>query len=66
VPIYLFYWSDGEFIAEIDADPDKVKELLDEYRESDPDGYNNLEFMEFLEERGIKARIIEPDHEIYF
>jgi len=70
MPYYGFYWCDGDddeqFIAKIDADAETVKKLLDEYRRSDPDGYNNVDFIDFLQSHGISAEIVEPEEWIYF
>jgi len=70
MPYYGFYWYDGgddeQFIARIDADGETVKKLLDEYRRSDPDGYNNVDFIDFLQNHGISAEIVEPEEWIYF
>jgi len=63
MPIYCFYYDDGkmEFLMEIEADLKTVEKLLDEYRETDPEYYNNLDWLTFLHKRGIKARFLEPD-----
>ena len=70
MPYYMFYWNDGgdeeRFLMKIEADSKTVKELLDKYRNSDPEGYNDWEFLEFLREHGIDAEIIEPDEWIPF
>jgi hypothetical protein len=71
MPYYMFYWYSGRddderFLARIEADSKTVKKLLDEYRDFDPDGYNNCEFVDFLKKHGIEAEIIEPDEWIYF
>jgi len=70
MPIYMFYWGnardlDEMFMMEIDEDEDNVKRLLNEYRDIDKE-YNNIGWLEFLEERNIKARILVPDYWIYF
>ena len=71
MPIYEFYYDDGDeedvFWMEIDADKETVEKLLDEYRKSDPVGYNDLDWLDFLVDiKGIKARFIEPDYSLYF
>jgi len=66
MPIYLFYDSDITFLMEIEADRETVEKLLNEYREADPEGYNDCEWLEFLEEKGIKARKLDADHSLYF
>jgi len=67
IPIYWFYWDDGEegFLMEIDADVKTVKKLLSEYRRED-EYYDNIGWYAFLSRKGIKARFLEPDHKIYF
>ena len=65
MPIYEFYWEDGSFLLEIDADPKTVEKLLDEYKKLDED-YDDLGWIEFLEEKGIKVREIAPEHSFYF
>jgi len=66
----MFYWENGgddqRFLARVEADSETVKKLLDEYRSSDPEGYNSDDFIEFLRAKGINAEIIEPDEWIYF
>jgi hypothetical protein len=70
MPHYMFYWYDGRenerFLAKIEAKAEVVKRLLEEYRASDPTGYNDYDFIEFLKSKGISAEIIEPDEWIYF
>jgi len=53
-------------LARIEADSETVKKLLDEYRSSNPEGYNDCGFIEFLRSHGIEAEIIEPAEWIYF
>jgi len=67
MPIYEFYWDGGDesVLVEIEAEKKQVEKLLDEYRNSD-EYYNIEDFMDFLSEKGIKARILEPDYSIYF
>ena len=67
MPIYRFYWDNGEqgFLMEINADVDTVRKLLFEYRKLD-EYYNIYGWADFLESRNIKARFIEVDNEIYF
>jgi len=67
----MFYWYSGRddderFLARVNADSETVKKLLNEYRKSDPEGYNSDGFINFLRERGIEAEIIDPDEWIYF
>ena len=66
--IYGFYWDGGEggLTLEIGAEPDVVEKLLQEYRESDPEGYNNCDWIDFLREKGIYVRSLEPEKWIYF
>jgi len=64
--IYEFYYCDASFLMEIEADREAVERLLNEYRESDPEGYSDYGWLEFLEKRGIKARILDAEHSIYF
>jgi len=68
MPIYAFYYDGGEteFWMEIEADKETVEKLLNEYRESDPEEYNDLDWCEFLKSKGIKARFLDPDYYIYF
>jgi len=62
---YCFYDNYGvEFFMRIKAPPEKVEELLEEYRSKNED-YNDWGFLEFLRERGIEAEFIEPIY-IYF
>jgi iron uptake system EfeUOB component EfeO/EfeM len=67
MPIYEFYcdFNDIDFLMEIDADFETVEKLLDEYRNSD-EAYNIIDWLTFLENKGIKAKIIEADYNIYF
>jgi len=39
--------------------------LLNEYRKEDGD-YNNWGWLEFLQKKGYKVKMIEPDYEVYF
>jgi hypothetical protein len=67
--VYCFWWGDDsndQFIMEIWAREEEVKELLNKYRASDPEGYNNADWMDFLRSRGIRCRMIVPDYYIYF
>ena len=67
---YMFYWCSGKdderFLAKIEADVKTVKNLLDEYRSSDPEGYNESDFIDFIRGKGIDAEIIEAIEWIYF
>jgi len=63
--IYEFWWSEGSFLMDIDADKKTVEELLDEYRASD-EYYNDIDWRDFLVKRGIKARFLEPEEKLYF
>jgi hypothetical protein len=63
--IYRFWYSDGEFLMEIEAKTRIVKKLLNEYRKSNPE-YNDEEWLRFLRKKGIKARFIKPRISIYF
>ena len=65
--IYEFYWDDEDgFLMEIWAEKEEVKRLLDEYRNSDPEGYNAIDWYHFLRSKGIRCRFIEVDYHIYF
>jgi hypothetical protein len=68
--IVKFWYGDGDeeesFLMEIKASKERIMKLLEEYRKTDPEGYNDWEFLEFLKKNGVKARIIEPDEVIYF
>jgi len=70
MPYYMFYWGSGDederFLMRIEADNEKVKCLLNEYRESDPEEYNDADFEDFLKNKGINAEIISPDEWIHF
>jgi len=69
MPIYEFEWghhTDERFLMEIEADKKTVQKLLDEYRASDPEGYNNTDWCDFLEQKGIKARGLPPEATFYF
>jgi len=68
---YQFRYDDCRFILGIDAEPDKVKKALDEYKEVTPTcEYNMPEFIEYL--KVIKnLKTTEPpkphiEEEIYF
>lgn len=54
-------------LIETDEDPEKIKTLLDEYKEMD-EYYNITDFLAFLKERGVKFKVIptEGDYTIYF
>ena len=65
MPIYEFYWEEDSFLMEINADYEDVKKLLEEYKKSD-EFYNSVGWAEFLEKRGIEAKVIEPEYHIYF
>jgi hypothetical protein len=67
--VKFWYGGGGEeesFLMEIKATKKTVKKLLKKYKETNPEEYNDLEFLEFLKRNGIKARIIEPEEIIYF
>jgi hypothetical protein len=64
--IYRFWYSNGEFLMEIEAKTNVVKKLLNEYRKSNPNEYNDEEWLKFLRKKGIKARFIKPRVSIYF
>ena len=69
MPIYELYWDGGNetVLVEIRADVITVMELLDEYRELDPERYNVEDFLLFLEkDKGIKCRYLSPDYRLYF
>jgi len=65
--IVKFWWEDGEFLVEIKdrVIKEKIEELLNEYRKEDED-YNNWGWLEFLQKKGYKVKMIEPDYEVYF
>jgi len=65
--IVKFWWEDGEFLVEIKdrVTKEKIEELLNEYRKEDED-YNNWGWLEFLQKKGYKVKMIEPDYEVYF
>jgi hypothetical protein len=63
--IYRFWYSDGEFLMEIEAKTRIVKKLLNEYRKSNPEEYNDEEWLKFLKKKGIKAKFVKPIS-IYF
>jgi len=65
MPVFEFVWEEGNAIMEIEADKETVKKLLYEYRNSDPH-YNIDDWCNFLNKKGIKATIIEPEFCIYF
>jgi len=52
--LYRFYHEDGEFILDIEASPELVERLLEEYKSIEP-YYDDFGFLEFLIARGIKA-----------
>lgn len=65
-----FWWNDGRDDI-ILAFPDgtymeKVKKLLDEYRERNPEDYNISDFIEYLEKNDIFVEVCEPEESIYF
>jgi hypothetical protein len=68
--IVKFWYGSGDeeesFLMEIKADKKTIMKLLNKYRKTNPEEYNDLEFLEFLKKNGIKARIIEPEEIIYF
>jgi len=64
--IYNFYWSGDSFLMDIDADKKTVEKLLERYKASDKLGYNDIGWGEFLDMRGIKARFLKPEEELYF
>jgi len=65
-----FWWDDGrdfEILAfPEDIDMEKIKRLLDEYREQDPEEYNIADFIDYLDKHGIEAEVCEPEEAIYF
>jgi len=63
--IIEFYYSEDSFLMEIDADLKTIENELDAYREAD-EQYNADDWLKWLRQKGIKAKIIEPDEEIYF
>jgi hypothetical protein len=64
--IYRFWYENGEFLMEIEAKTRIVKKLLNEYRKSNPEEYNDEEWLKFLRKKGIKAKFIKPKVSIYF
>jgi|GEM_PF-5949981 len=65
-----FWWDNGKEYV-IVAFPESVENyliraLIDEYRETDPEGYNIGDFIDFLHKHGIEAEIVEIDECIYF
>ncbi|HEC92626.1 MAG TPA: hypothetical protein ENI51_06520 [Candidatus Atribacteria bacterium] len=69
-----FYWGnkkDEMFLVSIEREDgkevniEKIEQLLDKYRETD-EAYNSNEWIDFLEENGYIAEIIEPDTYMYF
>ena len=66
--IVKFWWEDGEFLAEIEGKgltKEKIEKLLDEYRKED-EYYDNWGWLEFLQKKGYRVKMVEPDCEIYF
>jgi len=66
--IIRFWWTEGDFLLEIEGErvtKEVIEKLLDEYREED-EYYDDYGWAEYLEKKGYKVRIIEPDYEIYF
>lgn len=64
--IYRLYWSDNSVLVRIGAEVKEVNELLDKYREENPEEYCVDDFQTFLEDRGISTKRIVPDFELYF
>ena len=64
--IYEFYYSEDSWLMEIEAPRKKVEKLLDEYRKTDPEGYNDWDWEAFLKKKGIKFRGLKPNYVIYF
>lgn len=58
--LYDFYYDNGKagFVLEINAERETVERLLDEYRKSDPDEYNERDFIDFLKEKGYEVKYI--------
>ncbi|MCD6340883.1 MAG: hypothetical protein J7L51_02910 [Desulfurococcales archaeon] len=66
--IYEFYWGhhdDERFLMEVEAEPEEVERLLEEYRASDEE-YDDEGWLEFLRGRGIRARTLRPERSIQF
>jgi len=64
--IYEFCWEDENLaLMDIDVEKEQVKALLDEYR-SKNEYYNIDGWADFLRNRGITARVIEPDVCLHF
>jgi len=64
--VYSFYWMDNSFELIInEKDRDKIKELLDEYKEDNKD-YNDMDWSRFLRKKGYKVRSAEPTYELHF
>ena len=58
--LYDFYYDNGKcgFVLEINADKETVEKLLGEYRDLDPDGYNDRDFQKFLREKGYGVEYV--------
>ena len=64
MPVYEFFWEE-RVLVEIEAGKELVEKLLNEYKSSNE--YYNIEgFVGLLNKKGIKARILEPAHSLYF
>ena len=67
--IIEFYDSENVYgRIETEENPEKIEELLNEYRKKNQEDYNIGDFYKYLEEEGIKFinKWIEVDKSIYF
>jgi len=70
VKFIKFWWNSGKDDIILgfpdNLETKEIERLLDDYRNSDPEGYNIGDFIDFLDKHGIKAEVCEPEEIIYF
>jgi len=67
--ICRLYWDndpDAQAIVEINTTPNKFAKLVKEYIKADEEEYNVDDFIEFLSQKGYRARGITPEEDFYF
>jgi hypothetical protein len=67
--IYIasLWWHTGNFLLATNLPSDQLEDMLNEYRSTNPEEYNDAEFLQFLHnKKGVHAEIIEPDYDLYF
>ena len=67
--IYTLYWDSMEGdkpLIETTCPEEEFGILMEEYEKTDEEGYNVPDFVEYLNKKHYKTRLIEPIKEFYF